>query len=147
MLSHFTADDAFIIGTAIRDRLRSLSDGPAVVNITLANSNNVLFHAWSRSGVMPDNDVWVERKRKTVLRWGVSTWAMHHKMKGDEDAFKRKYMLGEAAGQYAIHGGGVPIRVKGVEGVIGVIVVSGLKQHQDHQVVVEALESFIADSS
>lgn len=52
-------------------------------------------------------------------------------------------MLGDRAGQYAIHGGGVPVRVEGVEGVVGVIVVSGLKQHEDHQVVIEALEEFV----
>lgn len=68
---------------------------------------------------------------------------MHNKMHGDEEAFKKKYMLGEAAGEYAIHGGGVPVRVHGVEGIVGVIVVSGLKQQEDHQVVVEALDAFL----
>ena len=97
----------------------------------------------SRPGVQPDNDIWVSRKRKTVLRWGVSTWFMHNKMHGDEEAFRKKYMLGESAGQYAIHGGAVPVRVKGVEGIVGVIVVSGLKQHEDHQAVVEGLEEFL----
>lgn len=114
-----------------------------MVNISLANSNNLLFHAISRPGVQPDNDIWVARKRKTVLRWGVSTWFMHNKLHGDEEAFKKKYMLGESAGEYAIHGGGVPVRVHGVEGIVGVIVVSGLKQHEDHQVVVEGLEEYI----
>lgn len=128
---------------AIRNRLRALSNLSAVVNITLANSNNILFHAVSRPGVQPDNDIWVSRKRKTVLRWGVSTWFMHNKMHGDEEAFRKKYMLGESAGQYAIHGGAVPVRVKGVEGIVGVIVVSGLKQHEDHQAVVEGLEEFL----
>ena len=148
VLPHFTADDAFAIGVALRERLRIISETPTVVNITLANSNNLLFHAVSRSGgVTPDNDSWVARKRATVLRWGISTWAMHHKMKGDEEAFKKKFMLGETAGNYAIHGGGVPVKVRGVEGIIGCIVVSGLKQHQDHQVIVEALETFLANQS
>lgn len=73
-LPRFTADDAFEIGVGLRNRLRDLSEQPAVVNIALANSNNLLFHAASRSGVLPDNDSWVARKRKTVLRWGVSSW-------------------------------------------------------------------------
>jgi len=30
--------------------------------------------------------------------------------------------------QYATHGGGFPLRVKGVEPLVGVVVVSGLKQ-------------------
>ena len=56
-------------------------------------------------------------------------------------------MLGDTAGQYAIHGGGIPIRVKGVEGIVAVIVVSGLAQHEDHQIIVEALEEFLASIS
>jgi uncharacterized protein (UPF0303 family) len=139
---HFTADDAYYIGVHLRERLRCLSEKPAVVNITLANNNNLVFHACSRSGVAPDNDLWVARKRKTVLRWGVSSWYMHNKMQGNEKTFAEKYMLGQSAGEYAIHGGGVPVKVQGVEGVVGVIVVSGLKQEEDHQVVVEALQMY-----
>lgn len=142
-MPRFTADDAYDIGVSIRTRLRLLSEKPAVVNITLANSNNLLFHAISRPGVQPDNDRWVERKRKTVLRWGVSSWYMHNKFQGDEVAFAAKYGLGASAGEYAIHGGAVPVRVRGVEGVVGVIVVSGLAQHEDHQVVVESLQHFL----
>jgi uncharacterized protein (UPF0303 family) len=145
--AHFTADDAYTIGTRIRDRLRALSESPAVVNIALSNQNNLLFHAVSRPGVLPDNDSWIERKRRTVLRWGISTWAMYHKMQGDEQAFRQKYMLGETAGQYAIHGGAVPVKVRGVEGIVAVIVVSGLRPHQDHQVVVEALDRFVMETS
>lgn len=72
---------------------------------------------------------------------------MHNKMKGDEKAFADKYMLGQTAGEYAIHGGGVPVRVKGVEGVVGVIVVSGLKQEEDHMVVLEALQMFLTEAA
>jgi uncharacterized protein (UPF0303 family) len=143
ILDHFTADDAFEIGTSIRNRLRALSSKPAVVNIALANSNQLLYHAASNPGVLPDNDIWVARKRKTVLRFGVSSWWMHNKMEGDETGFANKYVLGESAGEYAIHGGGVPVRVNGVEGVVAVIVVSGLAQQEDHQVVVEALQTFL----
>jgi uncharacterized protein (UPF0303 family) len=69
---------------------------------------------------------------------------MHVKFEGDEKAFAYKYGLGpEEAGAYAIHGGAVPIRVKGLEGVVACVVVSGLKQHEDHGVVVEVLEEYL----
>ena len=62
---------------------------------------------------------------------------MHNKMQGDEAGFAKKFGLGpEAAGGFAIHGGGWPVSVRGVEGVVAVVVVSGLKQDQDHGVVV-----------
>ncbi|KAK5080420.1 hypothetical protein LTR70_008852 [Exophiala xenobiotica] len=144
ILSHFTADDAFSIGTDLRQRIRTLYPAvPAVINIASTNSDNLLFHCTTGQGVQPDNDVWVSRKRATVKRWGVSSWYMHHKMGGREDNFREKYMLGDRAGEYAIHGGGVPVQVRGVESIVAVVVVSGLKQHEDHQVVVEALEELM----
>ncbi|KAF2708701.1 DUF336-domain-containing protein [Pleomassaria siparia CBS 279.74] len=144
-LPHFTADDAFALGCALRTRLRSISPKPALINITLANSLSPLFHCASRPGVQPDNDTWVARKRNSVLRWGVSSWALNCKFKGDEAGFGKTFSLGDRAGEFAIHGGGVPVRVKGVEGTVAVVVVSGLKQDMDHQVVVEALEAFVKE--
>jgi uncharacterized protein (UPF0303 family) len=138
IFEHFTAEDAWALGSALRDRLLPIPT-PVVINISLANQNQPLFHTCTHSGVMPDNDSWVARKRKTVLRWGCSTWYMHCKFKGDEVAFREKYGLGNNAGEYAIHGGGIPIRVIGVEGVVAVVVVSGLKQAEDHSVVVEVI--------
>jgi uncharacterized protein (UPF0303 family) len=96
---------------------------------------------------VPDNDLWVARKRATVLRFGRSSWFMYVKMDGNEQKFKEKFMLGEKAGAFAIHGGGVPIRVRGVEGIVAVAVVSGLKQEDDHMAVIEALKKLQKDMS
>lgn len=138
----FTADIAWTLGTLLRARLID-QPLPVVISISLSNNDHLLFHTVTKSGAMPDNDVWVRRKRKTVLRFGHSSWYMHNKFQGDEAAFAAKYALGSDAGQYAIHGGGWPIRVKGVEGVVGVVVVSGMKQHQDHQVIVSTVEELL----
>jgi uncharacterized protein (UPF0303 family) len=145
-LPHFTADDAWKLGTLLRDTLLRVPS-PVVINIALANSNQLLFHTTTRSGTIPDNDLWVARKRATVLRWGCSSWFMHVKMEGNEQKFRDKYMLGEQASTYAIHGGGVPVRVQGVEGVVAVAVVSGMKQEDDHMVVIEALKKLQKDMS
>lgn len=78
-----------------------------------------------------------------MLRFGCSTWFMHCKFDGDEELFRSKYgMDREQAAKYAIHGGAIPIRVRGVEGVVAVVVVSGLKQHEDHGVIVEVVEGY-----
>ena len=70
---------------------------------------------------------------------------MYAKFGGDEHAFATKFALGTHAGEYAIHGGGVPVRVEGVEGVVAVVVVSGLKQEEDHMVVIEGIEDCILE--
>ena len=149
-LPHFTADTAWELGCLLRTRLQRAPPGtngaprPAVVNITLANSSQLLFHCTTARGTAPDNDAWVARKRAAVLRWGTSTWFMHNKYGGNEDKFRAKFMLGDRAGEYAIHGGGFPVRVKDVEGVVGVIVVSGLSMQEDHEVIVEVIEEYLA---
>ena len=140
-LPEFTADTAWELGTLLRNRLIPLPQA-VVVNISLANNSQLLFHTVTKSGTAPDNDVWVARKRATVLRWGHSTWWMRRKYIEDVN-FVEKTGLGERAYEYAIHGGGFPVRVKGVEGVVGVVVVSGLKQEEDHQVIVEVLKEYL----
>jgi len=44
---------------------------------------------------------------------------------------------------YAAHGGGYPLAVGGT-GVVGVALVSGLPQEQDHALIVEVLEAYLA---
>ena len=120
-----------------------------------------MFQSATESGTVPDNENWVRRKRNTVLRFGVSSWAMRMKtvaglgggsgVSADavEAAFVRKYSLasgsgGAVADEYAIHGGGWPVRVRGVDGVVAVVVVSGLKQEDDHAVVAETVREVVA---
>ncbi|KAJ5513528.1 hypothetical protein N7463_003080 [Penicillium fimorum] len=160
----FTADTAWQLGNALRDRILRLPSGqrkPALISIALAGGVplHVVFQSVTESGTIPDNENWVRRKRNTVLRWGVSSWAMRQKTISGlaagasadqiEAAFVKKYAVpsvtgGAVADEYAIHGGGYPIRVHGVDGLVGVVVVSGLKQEDDHQVVAETIQAFVA---
>jgi uncharacterized protein (UPF0303 family) len=160
----FTAETAWQLGNALRDRILRLPNGqrkPALISIALSGGVplHVVFQSATESGTIPDNENWVRRKRNTVLRWGISSWAMRQKTINGlaagasadqiEAAFVKKYAVpsangGAVADEYAIHGGGYPIRVQGVDGVIGVVVVSGLKQEDDHQVVAETIQAFVA---
>ena len=70
---------------------------------------------------------------------------MHNKFAGDEVAFAAKFALGQNAGDYAIHGGGWPVRVRGVEGVVAVVVVSGLRQEQDHGIIVQTVGEMLEE--
>lgn len=142
LLESFTAEDAWELGHLLYARLLPFSaQKPTLISIALANGQ-VLFQSAVGSGTALDNEIWVQRKRNTVLRFGASTWFQHCKYAGDEEAFRVKFgMSPEQAEKYAIHGGGVPIRVKGVEGIVAVVVVSGLKQHEDHGVIVDVINS------
>ncbi|KAK3689167.1 hypothetical protein B0T22DRAFT_427351 [Podospora appendiculata] len=144
VFSSFTAEDAWHLGSLLRNRLAPLAqhnNTPALISVSLANSNQVVFQCVTGPGTTPDNETWVQRKRNSVLRFGCSTWYLHCKYNGDEEAFRLKFGMGaEQASQFAIHGGAIPIRVTGVEGIVAVVVVSGLKQHEDHGVIVEVVK-------
>jgi uncharacterized protein (UPF0303 family) len=161
----FTTKTAWTLGNALRERILNLPSNqrkPALISIALATATSgggplhVVFQSATDSGTIPDNENWVRRKRNTVLRWGVSSWVMRQNMIASagsstdvEAAFVKKFALasgsgGAVADEYAINGGGYPIRVKGVEGVVAVVVVSGLKQEDDHQVVAETVREVIA---
>ncbi|KAH7400827.1 hypothetical protein DE146DRAFT_476420 [Phaeosphaeria sp. MPI-PUGE-AT-0046c] len=139
-LPYWDGTVAFQLGCALRTRLLTF-EKPVVIDIsTISEPGHVLFRAVTGKGTSLDNDYWVSRKRRAVVRWGCSSWFLGNKFGGDEEAFKAKLGLGERASEYAIHGGGVPIFVKGCDTMVAVVVVSGLKQWDDHQVIIEELE-------
>ena len=113
-----------------------------MISIALANSNQVLFQMAVGAGTLPDQEDWIQRKRNAVLRWGASTWMLRAKLGGDPvriAEFFEKHT--DEPGMYALHGGAVPIRVRGVEGVVAVVTVSGLKQAEDHGVIAEVIKA------
>ncbi|RGP78027.1 duf967 domain protein [Fusarium longipes] len=143
-LASFTTEDAFELGNLLYARLYpfAVQGKPTVISIALANTSQVIFQTVTGPGTAPDNEQWVRRKRNTVLRFGCSTWFMHNKLKGDEAAFAAKYAIADSnKGDYAIHGGAIPIRVRGVEGIVAVVVVSGLKQDEDHGVIADVIKN------
>ncbi|CAE7216592.1 hypothetical protein CFE70_010062 [Pyrenophora teres f. teres 0-1] len=145
VLPYWDSSVAFKLGYNIRTRLLTF-ERPAVVNIsTISTPGHVLFHSVTHSGTALDNDFWVSRKRAAVIRFNASTWRLQNQFEGDEEKFKAKMGLGETAKDYAIHGGGVPIFIKNCDCPVAVVVVSGLKQWDDHQVVIEELGKLCKD--
>ncbi|TRL39859.1 heme-degrading domain-containing protein [Rhizobium straminoryzae] len=87
-------------------------------------------------GAKPDFEYWIYRKRNLVHRFQRSSYGIGLELKAEETTLEAKWGL--ATTEYASHGGGFPIHVNGV-GCIGTVVVSGLPQREDHNLVVEAL--------
>lgn len=140
--SHFTCEHAWVIGNILRNALRT-ADATAIIHISLG-SRQILFHAPSMPGMMPDDETWVARKRATVLRWGHSTWYMGCRFDHDEKELASYHGLADGeSGAYTIEGGGYPVFVKGVEGVVGAIVLAGLEDGEKaHQMLVKTLEEY-----
>ena len=133
----FTADDAWELGTALVSAAKQ-ARAPVAVDIT--RNRHQVFHA-ALEGATPDNDSWIRRKTRVVNRFGHSTLYMRQASRERGTTFEEQYGLDPL--RYAAHGGGFPILVRGV-GQVGVVVVSGLPQLEDHRMVVAALRARIS---
>ncbi len=135
VLKQFTYDDAWALGTLLVELARSRN---APVAIDIRRGGQQLFHA-ALPGSTPDNDAWIDRKRRVVERYGCSSYLVGSRFRAKGTTFEESSRLDPDV--YAAHGGAFPIIVEGA-GVIGTVVVSGLPQLEDHALVVEALERF-----
>ena len=100
----------------------------------------IIYHA-SLSGSKPENDWWMSRKARVVILKHHST--MYERVSAEErgvDWHKENNLLDET---HAIHGGGLPLITKN-EGFVGMLLISGLPQVEDHLLGVEVLTEFLA---
>ncbi|KAG1787931.1 uncharacterized protein HD556DRAFT_1276889 [Suillus plorans] len=142
-LPSFDSNVAWEIGHIIRANVQKKFTRPVVIYIAHANSSQLLFFATSGPGTLPDNMHWVKRKEAVVLRWGCSTMRMRLSLQTKTKTLQEVYEMSDPS-IYAVHGGGFPVKVEGVEGVVGVIVVSGLAQEDDHSVIVDGIQEYLA---
>jgi len=100
----------------------------------------IIYHV-SLPGSTPENDWWISRKARTVKLKQHST--MYERVSAEErgvDWHEENNLLDET---HAIHGGGLPLITKN-EGFVGVLLISGLPQVEDHLLGVEVLTEFLA---
>ncbi|WP_405664258.1 heme-degrading domain-containing protein [Streptomyces sp. RK9] len=136
-LRRFTHDDAWALGSLLVEMAR---EREAPVAVDIRRGGQQLFHA-ALPGSTPDNDAWIDRKRRVVERYGCSSYLVGSRFRAKGTTFEESSRLDPD--RYAAHGGAFPIAVEGA-GVIGTVVVSGLPQIADHALVVAALERFTA---
>jgi uncharacterized protein (UPF0303 family) len=135
-LTRFTNDDAWALGSALvaRGQAERLP-----IAIEVSRHSHQLFHA-ALTGATPDNDTWIARKARTVHRFGNSSLYAGQRFREAGTTFEEATGLDPEL--YAAHGGGFPLIVRDV-GAIGVVVVSGLPQVEDHRMVVAALRELV----
>jgi uncharacterized protein (UPF0303 family) len=100
----------------------------------------IVYHA-SLPGSKPENDWWMSRKARVVMLKHHST--LHERVRAEErgvDWHKENDVEDET---HAIHGGGLPLITKD-KGFVGVLLISGLPQVEDHLLGVEVLTEFLA---
>ena len=116
----------------------SEQDLPIAVEVRLGNW--VIYHA-SLPGSTVENQGWIDRKARVVMLKHHST--LFERVSAQErgvDWFAENNLTDET---HAIHGGGLPLITKS-DGFVGVLLISGLPQVDDHLLGVEVLTEFLA---
>ncbi|TFW25763.1 heme-degrading domain-containing protein [Duganella callida] len=132
----FNSDTALTLGLKIVELAKQ--KGKAItVNITV--NGKVLFHH-AMQGTSADQADWIRRKNNVVARFGRCSFyvAIDHKHRGVvfEDI---KYLDPR---DHAANGGAFPVTIKD-SGMIGTVTVSGLRQAEDHALVIEGLRAVL----
>jgi uncharacterized protein (UPF0303 family) len=111
---------------------------PIAVEVRLGDW--IIYHA-SLPGSKSENQWWIDRKARVVMLKHHST--LYERVSAEErgvDWHKENNVEDES---HAIHGGGLPLITKN-EGFVGILLISGLPQVEDHLLGVEVLTEFLA---
>ena len=134
---NLTPENALEIGE-IAKSIGVLKSLPIAVEVRLGDW--IIYHA-SLPGSTVENQGWIDRKARVVMLKHHST--MYERVNAQErgiDWHKENNLLDET---HAIHGGGLPLITKD-QGFVGVLLISGLPQVEDHLLGVEVLTEFLA---
>ena len=133
--TEFTPDTAWALGARLHEALLRHEKG-GTVEIELADQ---LLFACTTPGAKPDQADWIRRKRNTVHHFARSSYAVGRQLMLDQQTLEADHGL--ALVDYAAHGGGFPLFLEGK--CVGTIIVSGLLQRDDHNLVVTAIAAHL----
>jgi len=122
----------------IASSLGLLRNLPIAIEVRLGDW--IIYHA-SLPGSTVENQWWIDRKARVVMLKHHST--MYERVSAEErgiDWHQENNLLDET---HAIHGGGLPLITKD-EGFVGMLLISGLPQVEDHLLGIEVLTEFLA---
>ena len=135
LFSSFTNDDAIALGQEML-KIATSQKAPVIVQVRIGQQ--IIFHA-ALTGTTTENDWWINRKARVVEKFNHSSIYVRVSFEEKNQTFEEHSGLDNEL--YAAHGGGFPIIVAG-QGVVGVALVSGLPQVEDHKMIIQGLTNF-----
>jgi uncharacterized protein (UPF0303 family) len=128
----FGADTAWQVGSRLREDALARR---AAMTFEIQVAGRTLFLATTEGAPAGQLD-WIRRKRNVVMRFGKSSYAVGLQLELEGKTIEERHGL--TLTDYAMHGGGFPITLRGT-GVVGSVIASGLHQRVDHAMVVAAV--------
>jgi uncharacterized protein (UPF0303 family) len=137
-LETFSNKIALEIGLAIVDLAKERSQNIAV---QVERLNHTVF-LYVDDNLPADKHNWLRRKAKLAKHFEESSLSIKQDLQEGKMSLEHTFALDEK--EYLAKGGAIPIFVKNA-GMIAVVSVSGLRDVEDHQIIMDALKGkFIA---
>lgn len=135
-LPEFNLDSALALGELTKSICIS-RNLPVAIEVRIGDW--IIYHV-SLPGSKSENNRWISRKANVVLLKHHST--LYERVSSEERKvdWHRENNVSEEF--YAIHGGGIPLFTL-KEGFVGIFLISGLPQVEDHLLGVEVLTEFL----
>lgn len=136
VLPAFDHRQAWRLGSLLATR--ALEENHAVA-IDIRRPGLVLFRA-ALPGATADQEHWIRRKSALVLRFEASSALLSRRFAAaGRDPIGGGWLDPE---EYTLSGGSFPVRVAGA-GVVAAVTVSGLRQDEDHMLVVDGIAALL----
>lgn len=135
-LEHFSNQEAWELGNILVELAEERGVKPAL-EITV---NGYVVFRYAFDGTNLHNSMWLRRKSNTVNTVHMSSLHAGALLETQQEDIEKDWYL--PAKDYAVLGGGFPLRLKGT-GVIGSVCCSGLPHEEDHRMVTDALRRFL----
>lgn len=131
----FSNEDAICLGQELL-KIATIKKAPVSVQVRIGQQ--IIFHS-ALTGSSSKNDWWINRKSRVVEKFNHSSMFVRVSFEEKNQTFEEHSGLDIEL--FAAHGGGFPIIVVG-QGLVGVALVSGLPQVEDHKMIIEGLTNF-----
>lgn len=139
LFDKFTNEDAWELGKVFVEKIKRENIEMAVA-IRKVNGNTIF--AYFSDGTNKLNENWMNRKFNTVIMNEMSSfkrWAISQYRNGTVED------MGLDSKDYALCGGGFPIKLKNGE-MVAVVLASNLPHEKDHKFLVEGLAEYLSVS-
>lgn len=131
-LDHFSNRIAFDIGLKIVELAKSRNQHIAV-DVSRLNHTVFLF---VDDNLPADKHNWLRRKANVAKRFEESSLSVKNDLKDGQMSLDKTFGLDER--DFIAKGGSIPVFIKNA-GMIGTITVSGLRDEEDHNIIIESL--------
>lgn len=135
--SHFDHDTAYKLGTFMVNYAQK-NDITIAVSIRMNNGCILFQHCPDGTNLL--NQKWMERKFNTVKLMERSSLLSALTFEKDGDTLDTHAL---PVSDYALCGGGFPIRIRGNSTVIGAVISSNLYHIADHESIINCLKDFL----